>query len=617
MSRPSWYVSTLYFFGMLLVFIGERIIGAGSARALTAVGVIGIGAAVAIRAARTRQADVERRAVERMLLALYTVGLVAVALYIAQSDLSSSVLGHPLERDWPKLSTVLAALWPAVWLFAALPIFMSEFSYANVARAPKLELARIRDALWSGVGLAGALVFAFALTYVGSERDKKIDLSYFRTAKPGESTRKLIGTMDQPVQVSLFFPPSNEVREQVLGYFQDLQKESKLLDVQSFDRDVDVTKAKELGVAANGTVVIARGGHKEPMSVGVELEAARSQLRNLDKDVQTRLLKVARPPRTVYFVTGHGERSFEPGGDTDKRPTLRTLKEVMTSQGYNVKTLGAAEGLAQDVPADATALAIIGPTKAFLPEESAALQRYFDRGGRLLVALEPDGVDDKELLAHFGLKYVPTAMASDQAFARRSQQLSDRGNIVTATYSSHPSVTTLGRLGSRAPLVLFGSGHFEELKERPAGISSDTTVKSHGSTWIDLDGNFAFDPPAEQRKAWPLALAVVKKGNPSDKDKKDEGRAIVVADSDLLSDGTIEVAGNPAFTLDGMKWLMGEEAITGEVSSENDVPIVHTKKQDQVWFYGSSFFMPALVLALGYFVTRRRGGKQLKKEKQS
>jgi ABC-type uncharacterized transport system len=617
MSRPSWYVSTLYFLGMLLVFIGERIIGPGSARVLSAVGVVAIAAAIAIRAARTRQADVERRAVERMLLALYTVGLVAVAIYIAQSDLSSKVLGHPLERDWPKLATVLAALWPAVWLFAALPILMSEFSYANVARAPKLELARIRDALWSGVGVAGALVFAFALTYVASERDKKVDLSYFRTAKPGESTRKLIGTMDQPVQVSLFFPPSNEVREQVLGYFEDLRKESKLLEVQSFDRDVDVTKAKELGVAANGTVVIARGGHKEPMSVGLELEAARSQLRNLDKDVQTRLLKVARPPRTVYFVTGHGERSFEPGGDTDKRPTLRTLKEAMAAQGYNVKTLGAAEGLAQDVPADATALAIIGPTKPFLAEESAALQRYFDRGGRLLIALEPDGVDDKELLAHLGLKYVPTAMANDQVYARRSQQLSDRGNIVTASFSSHPSVTTLGRLGGRAPLVLFGTGHFEELKEKPAGISSDTTVKSHTATWVDLDGNFNFDPPAEQRKAWPLALAVVKKGSPNDKDKKDEGRAIVVADSDLLSDGTIEVAGNPAFLVDGMKWLVGEEAITGEVSNENDVPVVHTKKQDQVWFYGSSFFMPALVLALGYFVTRRRGGKQLNKEKQS
>ncbi len=616
MSRPSWFVSTVYFVGMLFVFVGERIYGAGPGRALTAVGVAVIGAAIAIRAARTRQADVERRAVERMLLALYTLGLVAVALYIAQSDLSSTVLGHPLEHDWPKLSTVLAALWPAVWLFAALPIFMSEFSYANVARAPKLELARIRDALWSGVGLAGALVFAFALTYVASERDKKVDLSYFRTAKPGESTRKIIATMDQPVQVSLFFPPSNEVREQVLGYFEDLQKESKLLEVQSYDHDVDVTKAKELGVSANGTIVVNRGGHKEPMSVGLELEGARNQLRNLDKDVQTRLLKVARPPRTVYFVTGHGERSFEPGGDSDKRPTLRSLKEMLSSQGYNIKSFGAAEGLAQDLPADATVAVLIGPQKPLLAEESAALQRYFDRGGRLLIALEPDaGVDEKELLAHLGIKYVPVVMVTDQAFARRTNQISDRANIMTATYSSHPSVTTLGRLGSRAPLVLVGAGHYEELKDKPAHVSSDATVKSHASTWADLNGNFAFDPPAEQRKQWPLALAVTKKG--TDKDKKDEGRAIAVADSDLLSDGVIDVAGNPAFALDGMKWLIGEEGITGEVSSENDVPIVHTKKQDQVWFYGSSFFMPALVLALGYFVTRRRGGKQLKKEKQS
>jgi len=66
-------------------------------------------------------------------------------------------------------------------------------------------------------------------------------------------------------------------------------------------------------------VVLARGGHREQMSIGLELEGGRAQLRNLDRDVQTRLLKVARPPRNVYFVTGHGERTFDPVGDTDKR----------------------------------------------------------------------------------------------------------------------------------------------------------------------------------------------------------------------------------------------------------------------------------------------------------
>ena len=39
------------------------------------------------------------------------------------------------------------------------------------------------------------------------------------------------------------------------------------------------------------------------------------------------------------------------------------------------------------------------------------------------------------------------------------------------------------------------------------------------------------------RKAWELAMAVTHKGK--DKDKKDEGRMLLVADSDFLSDGVI------------------------------------------------------------------------------
>ncbi|MCU1277484.1 MAG: putative rane protein, partial [bacterium] len=576
----------------------------------------------AVRAARASRASADRRQAERMLIALYAVGAFAVALYLAQSDLSSSVLGKPLERDWPKLATTLAAIWPVLWIFSSLPIILGEFSYATVARSPRLEIARIRDAVWSGVGLAGAVVFAFALCYVGAERDKKVDLSYFRTARPGESTRKIVQTIDQPIQVSLFFPPANEVREEVAGYFDDLKKESKLLEVQSFDRDVDPQKAKELGVSGNGIVVVARGGHREQMSVGLELEGARAQLRNLDRDVQTRLLKVARPARNVYFVSGHGERTFDPVGDTDKRGTVRDMREILTQQGYTVRQLGAAEGLAQDVPQDAALVLLVGPQKPLQPEEAAALIRYFERGGRLFVALDPESGDAHELLGPLGVKYVTTVLCNDVAIARKSSQLSDRQNIVTATFSSHPSVTTLGRYGGRAPLIMIGAGHFEEQKDKPKDHAIDVSVRAHPATWNDLNGNFAFDAPAEQRKTYELAMALTRKSKAAgkDKDPKDEGRVILVGDSDFVSDGVIGAYGNPLFVLDGAKWLVGDEGITGEVTNENDVPIVHTKKQDQVWFYGSSFLAPALVLAIGFLVVGRKRGRAVRRataEKQS
>ena len=46
----------------------------------------------------------------------------------------------------------------------------------------------------------------------------------------------------------------------------------------------------------------------------------------------------------------------------------------------------------------------------------------------------------------------------------------------------------------------------------------------------------------------------------------------------------------------------------GEIVSEADLPIVHTRKQDMWWFYSSVFLVPALVLGAGFLATR--GGRK-------
>jgi hypothetical protein len=60
--------------------------------------------------------------------------------------------------------------------------------------------------------------------------------------------------------------------------------------------------------------------------------------------------------------------------------------------------------------------------------------------------------------------------------------------------------------------------------------------------------------------------------------------------------------------LDVAHWLMGDEAYTGLTSTEVDVPISHTRKQDVIWFYGTIFLAPVLVIAAGFGVTR--GGRR-------
>lgn len=596
--------SALWGAGMLLVFMGERMIGTGSSRAAaTVLGLLAVIAALVIRVLRARGASADRKRVELLLARLYGLGILALVLYFIQSDLPTLRGGKPLESSSPYLATALAALWPAVWATALLPITFVELSVAQMSKAPKLELGRIKDAMLSGFGLSFALVFAFSIAYVFSERDPKVDLAYFRTTRPGEVTRKIVRNLDKPIEVAVFFPAGNEVKEEVDDYLKDLGKESSQLKVVSYDFDINPVKAKEYGVSTNGILVFTRGGRHEQLGLQTNMEQARSALRTLDKEVQQRLMMVVKPTRTAVITQGHGERNWEFTGatDADKRSGIKAFRDLLIDQSYDVRYVGATDGLGTAVPKDATVLMIIGPQKPFLPEESAAINKYIEGGGRVLMALDPENkVDMKEILEPLMLEYKAVNLASDVAFVPRNHTDADHYIAVTATYTSHPSVTTLQRLGSRAPVVLPGVGWVNTRRDRPKEVVVDSPIKAHFSAYEDKNGNFKQDAD-EQKRAWEVGATAVKK----------EGRVFVLADSDAFSDDAIRVAANQLMTLDITHWLMGDETFQGVVSTEADVPISHTRKQDVLWFYSTIFVAPAAVVALGMSVTR--GSRRKKK----
>lgn len=608
---PAPEISLAFAAGMLMVYAGRRVVTGSIGHASTIAGLMLLLIVLGLRLLRAGRVAPDRRPSERILAALYAAALVAVAINLAEAVVFPWATGRSLERTAPAVSSAFAFLWPALWIAGALPVAFVELALAPLARSPQWDRGRVRAAASAGLGIALAVVFAFSITYAGRASDVRWDVSYFRTTRAGDSTRGLVRTLDRPVEVYAFFPPGNPVGDEVDTYFAALKAESKLLSFRRLDHTLEPTRAAELGASGNGVVVVAQGTRHESLGLALEMERARSALRKLDGDVQRRLVLLTRPVRTVYFTQGHDEARRAPVDDTDRRNVVGTLYQHFEDNGWIVKELGMAQGLANAVPGDASLVLTLGPRRAFGSAEAAALTTWVAKGGRWLLAVDPEAqLDHAELLGPLGLAFTPTTLANDAVFWRHSSHASDRASLITTGFGTHVSVTGLAKLGVRAPVILLGAGPLRQtaavtIAGAAAGLKSTVQFSLTGdvNTWIDGDADFEAGPD-EPRGVFNLAAAVTLRA-PNVPDGR-EGRALVMGDADALSNLALANPGNQLLFTDAARWLSGEEAMAGEVASEEDVPMTHSRKQDAAWFYGTIFVIPAAVILMGFLVTRRR-----------
>ena len=353
-------------------------------------------------------------------------------------------------------------------------------------------------------------------------------------------------------------------------------------------------------------IVLSRGKLRETLTIGTDLASARAKLKTLDADFQKSLLKVIREQKTAYLTVGHGE--LNENATSPEGKSAAGVRKLLEGQSYQVKELGLTQGLGKEVPNDASLVLVLGPTQALQAGEIESLRRYAERGGRLLLALDPDArVDDAPLAAALGLSWKPEILANDRVFLQRSYHDADHAILVTNRYSSHASVSTLSRNAARAPVVLSGAAALDKLPNADGALKVDFAVKSMPDTFADADGDFRLSG-AEKRGTFNLAAALSKAVAGPDAKDKPELRAFVVGDADAFSDAILGNEPNALLFLDAVRWLGGEESFAGAVTTTDDVKIEHTKQKDVVWFYASILGVPSLLLGLGLFYVRRSRG---------
>jgi hypothetical protein len=680
-AAPGW-IFPLYAAGMVLVFIGERVLsglekGAGAA---TALGVLAVVAATAVRFSPRFKSGGERKSIESLLAVLSLAGVLALAIYFATTDSGTEKLGlnHLASATKDHLLGELRVAWIALIAVSMMPMLFAETALWPMRRAERPESRRVRAAASAGLTLVLAAIYGSLFVYAAGGVSWKADYSYFKTSRPSESTRKIAASLAEPVKVVAFFPDVNEVRNEVASYLRELSAGIPNLQVQVTDRLLSPKLSKELHATQDGVIILARGSVNYTVNLGTDIEQARPKLKTLDRDVKEQLLKLARARLTAYFTVGHGELNDAPKGKSDDTGhSAGIARTLLQKQNFTVKDLGLAQGLANDVPDDADVVLILGPADPFGPEEIASLQRYADRGGHLLISLDPDAngsqvtspieaglpkeaphplsnappaasssaapnkatkppsadkASAKEVpeapvpagiaaLAGLAqLTYSPTLLANEHQHVRLSFNDSDHVRLISNSFSSHASVSTLSRNAPAAAVVFFGSGSLDRAPGATAKI--DFAVRAPTGTFADKNKNFVQDKDTERGGSYNLAAAVSKPivggvkpvpaPDPADKKPKEkkpetkEMRAFVTADVDAFSDLVMSnVRGNQFLLVDAVRWLVGEESFAGAETSEEDVRIEQTKQQDLSWFYATIFGAPCLVLAAGVVVSRR------------
>jgi len=447
-----------------------------------------------------------------------------------------------------------------------------------------VELRRVRTAAHAGLTLGLSVVFLFSINYVALSRNITKDVSYFKTTEPSDGTRALVSKLDKPVRVILFYQRANDVLTQVAPYFETLAAGSDMLSFEVKDVALVPDIAKKHRIRGNGNLLLIKGEKDEEkgesLKIGTELTAARRTLRKLDGEFQQVFRKLVMPSRSLHLTVGHGERNAK-SSDVPSADGTAIMKQILKRLNLKTEDLGPAQGLGSAVPDDVSAVAILGPQQKFLPEEAAALLDYVRKGGRLMLMIDPDvEVGLEPLLTGLGVEVEPGTLASEKHHMRRTFGPADRGVVYSNSYTSHPTVTTVSR-HSREVATVFVNG--ASLKRAVVtGMEPKPKVtfplRSASDFWRDLDGNFMHDQ-GEPKKSVNMVAAVTLSAG-----KESEGRAVIIGDGDFITDKLAGNNGNMLLFVDSLAWLIGNEELSGEVASEEDISLEHSRDEDRIYF---------------------------------
>src|SRR5262249_17792116 len=409
------------------------------------------------------------------------------------------------------------------------------------------------------------------VNYISLYQNKRWDLTANKQFSLSDQSRNVLQKLDSPLQVTVF------AQEPEFPRYQDRLKEyeysSKKVATEYVDPDKKPAVAKQNQIQQYGTIVLNYKGRTERVTSDTE------------QDITNGIIKVVSgQQRKVYFSQGHGEKD----SGSAEREGYNTVAQALGRENYTVDKLVLAQQGA--VPDDASVVIVAGPKNDFFPPEIEALKKYLDKGGKLLLALDPpDRADSPPLtnliaLAHDWGIQVGSNVVVDVSGMGRLIGTDASVPIAAPPYPSHAITQRFGFI-TAFPLAREAS----PVSGGVNGHTAQSVIESSPRSWAETDiktlltsGQVSLDESKGDKKG-PVALASAvsaaaatppapKPGEakPGDDAPKPETRIVVFGDSDFAENGVLGVQGNRDLFMNTVGWLSQQENLISIRPKEAD-----------------------------------------------
>ncbi len=464
--------------------------------------------------------------------------------------------------------------------------------------AAMFQRRQARYGALAGTSIVIVLGILIAVNYIGTRTKKRWDLTASKQFSLSDQSKSVVAKLDAPLQVLVF------AQEPEFPRYQDKLKEytylSKQVAAEYIDPDKKPAIARQNQITQYGTIILNYKGRTEKVTADSE------------QDITNGIIKVVSgQQRKVYFTQGHGERDTA-GSD---RNGYGTIVAALGKENYSTDKLVIAQTAA--VPDDASVVIVAGPKIDFLPSEMEPLKKYLEKGGKLLLELDPpDKADSQPLAGVTALAHDWGIEVGNDVVVDISGRIGDPTVPVAAAYPAHP-ITDRFSVLTAFPLARSAGPTTEPVN----GHTAQSIIQTSPRSWAENDIKGALSgKPVEfeegKDKKGPVSIAAAASGPaagvpPADDKNKDapkpETRVVVIGDSDFASNAVLGISGNRDLFMNIVGWLSQQENLISIRPKEaDDRRITMTNTQQQSVLILSLLIIPLAIFGTGVYTWWRR-----------